>query len=658
MRLSARERRTLEAICDTFAPGHDGLPSASELGVPAAILEAVASSPRQSDRRQLRLLLALWEPFAGAVAARASRPFSSLSAGERERVLLRLSDGRLRRGRAAFQALRKGTLLHYYLLPGRDGGPNPAWRRLGYPGPLGPPEAASFRTLHPLAITGDTHLDCDVCVVGSGAGGGTAASVLAAAGLDVVVLEAGEYFDDGDFDGAELPSLRRLYLEAGASASDDQSVSLLAGSCLGGGTIVNYTTSFRTPDDVRDEWAALGVPAFASEEYTRSLDAVCERLGVNTDHSRPSKRDDVLRRGLEALGWHVGFMPRNVQGCDQGRVCGYCGYGCQLGAKQSTVKTWLADAERHGARIIVGAFAERVAVRAGEAAGVEARTAAGHRITVRARAVVAACGALHTPALLRRSGLGNLWIGRNLHLHPVTAVVGVFDEEIRPWEGTLQAVYSAEHRSLDGGYGVTYETTAAHPSLFVAFAPWRGARQHAGLVAELPRLGFAGILLRDRDGGQVRVTRDGQPLVRYALSGYDAGHLRAGVAAGAQIMEAAGARTIFSGHSRWVAYRPGRDGDRARFLRDADAAGWGAGQIVLYSFHLMSSARMGPSPATSACNPDGETWEAGNLYVCDGSVFPTASGVNPMVTIEAIAHLAASRLAERLGGRPASAEPG
>ena len=157
---------------------------------------------------------------------------------------------------------------------------------------------------------------------------------------------------------------RRLYRGGGASATDDQGVGLIAGACLGGGTVVNYTTSFRTPDDVRAEWEGLGFPA--GDDFGASLDAVCERLGVNTDHNRPSRRDEVLRRGLEALGWHVDAMPRNVLGCDQGVVCGYCGYGCPLGAKQSTLRTWLEDAAGAGARIVVGAKARRVLVERGD----------------------------------------------------------------------------------------------------------------------------------------------------------------------------------------------------------------------------------------------------------------------------------------------------
>jgi choline dehydrogenase-like flavoprotein len=399
---------------------------------------------------------------------------------------------------------------------------------------------------------------------------------------------------------------------------------------------------------VCEEWAGHGVPAFASGEYGRSLDAVCERLGVNQEHNTLSAREQVMHRGLAALGWHSDQMPRNVRGCDQGKVCGYCGFGCQLGAKQSTVRTWLRDAVAAGARIVVRARVERVTVEQGRATGVEARTLDGHALSVRARAVIAACGALQTPALLRRSGLSNPNIGKHLRLHPATAVWGVFDEEIRPWEGTMQAIYSDQHRYLHGGYGVKYETAANHPSLLISFAPWRSGEQHAAMMQALAHTGLVGVLLRDRDGGEVRVGRDGQPDVRYQLSDYDIGHVRTGIDGAAQILEAAGAQRVFSSHARSVGYEPGRHGSRDQFNADADAAGYGAGRCTFASFHIMGSARMGGAPATSACNPLGETWEVRDLLVCDGSCFPTASGVNPMISIEAIAHMSASALAQRL----------
>jgi choline dehydrogenase-like flavoprotein len=593
-------------------------------------------------------LLGLWDTrLICAIAGGGLRRFTSLSQEERERVLLSWAHSRVTQRRGAFQALRKGALLAYYGNGGADGARNPVWDAIGYPGPLGAPQDPPPPGITPLEVGGDTELDCDVVIVGSGAGGGTAAAVLAEAGLDVVIVEAGRYWTEKDFDGAELSGFDRLYLNGGGMASVDGGIGLLAGSCLGGGTVVNYTFSFRTPDNVREEWARIGLPAVASPEFDEGLDAVWERIGVNAEHSIPSPRDELIRGGFDRLGWDWQVMQRNVRGC-RAEVCRLCHYGCQLGAKQSIFKTWLQDAHDAGTRILVETRAERVLIEGDAARGVEARTVDGHKVTVRARAVVAAAGALHTPVLLSRSGVRSKALGKNLRLHPVMVVWGVFDEEVRPWEGMLAATFSYRDMDMDGGYGVMYEHVAIPPSILLSFSPWRGARHHADLMQALPYTGGLAILLRDHGMGEVRAGRDGLPVVRYRLAPQDVEHMRRGLRGAATAVEAMGARRIYSSHSEWVAYEPGRDGDVDRFCREADACGWGAGQAQMTSFHIMGSARMGGSPNDSVCDPTGQVWSTPDLYVCDGSAFPTASGVNPMVTIEAIAHMNARGIAARL----------
>jgi choline dehydrogenase-like flavoprotein len=648
MKLSARQRRALETICDTFAPAGDGWPSASELGVSDAIARGLEFNPRPTVRAQFLKLLDLWDsPFHSLLTVGSFAPFSSLTPEARKWILLSWADSGIKQRRAAFQALRKAIGLLYVMLPAAEGGRSEVWDKLHYLGPLGAQRPSARRPLRAVVPATDLDLSCDVCVIGSGAGGATAAGVLSTAGCDVIVLEAGSYFDDADFDGDALRGFERLYAEAGNAATWDQSVNLLAGECLGGGTVVNYCTSFRTPDDVRAEWAAAGVRWFTQDEYTRSLDAVCARLSVNLEHNRVSAREQILQRGLQSLGWHCAAMPRNVVGCDQGKICGYCGFGCAIGAKQSAVKTWLVDAQDAGARFFVETRAERIRIDAGSAVGVEARTCGGQRVTVRCQAVVAACGAIHTPALLLRSGLRNEHIGRHLHLHPVSNVSGVFREEIRPWEGTMQAVYSDQFRFLSGNYGVKYETTALQPAIEAAVLPWRDPEHYRLLLEKVPQTVGIGTLLRDREGGRVTVDGEGHPVTHYALSAFDRKHLRHGFMGAARILEAAGAELIYSPHAKWCAYQPGRRGSLKSFVQDMDSADWDAGRLALFSFHIMGSVRMGGSPRTSATTPEGQSWEIGNLYVMDGSCFPSASGVNPMISIGAIAYRNATALAAK-----------
>jgi long-chain-alcohol oxidase len=573
--------------------------------------------------------------------------FAELPEEDKCRMLLSWADSRIALRRAAFQALRKAVGFLYVMLPGAAGQANTVWERIGYPGPIGAQRPDAPRGLRVTTPDKETTLHCDVCLIGSGAGGGVAAAVLAAGGREVIVLEAGGYFDDADFDGSELKGFQRLYAECGFASTRDHSVGLLAGECLGGGTVVNYTTSFRTPDDIRDEWADAGAEWIRGAEYTRSLDAVWDRLSVNGNHNRVSRREQMMERGLQRLGWHVDAMPRNVVGCEQGRICGYCGYGCAIGAKQSAVKTWLADALEHGTKFVVETRAERVRIARGVAVGVEARTKQGHRVVVKCKQVVVACGAIHTAALLLRSELENRHIGRHLHLHPVSNVCGIFDEEIRPWEGTMQAIYSDQHRFLTANYGVKYETTALQPVIAMAVMPWREPQDFRARIEQLRRTAAIGVLVRDRGEGRVTTDREGHPVTSYSLSDYDRRHMQYGFRGAAEILEAAGARRIYSPHARLCSYEPGRNGSVEQFVRDMDAAGWGNAQVALFSFHIMGTARMGDSADTSATNPQGETWEVKNLFVMDGSSFPSASGVNPMISIEAIAHRNATVLAAK-----------
>ena len=612
-----RRRAALDAICDTFAPG------SVELWVPNRVLELARLNPSVTEA-QLNALLTYF----------ALRSFARKPREGREAELRAWCDSGLAARRAAFNALRKGVLLAYYAYPETQA-------RIGYPGPLGPPLSARPPRIRTSAAT---DLDCDVCVVGSGAGGGVGAAVLAQAGLDVVVLEAGPAVTESDFVGDELEAYRTLFWGAAAATTDDGGIGLLTGECLGGTTTVNWTTAFPTPDSLREEW---GGP-FGGDDFAHSLEAVGERSGVNTDHNVPSSRDAIMKRGLDALGWHVAPMPRNVRGCDQNGVCGYCGFGCQLGAKQSTLVTWLEDAYAAGARIVTETRAERVGTVRGRASAVEATTRDGRRIVVQARAIVVSCGALQTPALLLRSGLGNPNVGRHLHLHPVTGVSALFDEDVKPWTGTVQALYSDEHARLDDGYGLKYETGPIHPGVLVGFAPWRSAAEHAALLADLPRVSGIGLLLRDRGSGRVRLTRRGRLRVSYRLAVDDTQRLRVGIDGASRILEAAGARRIQSSHARQLEYEPG-PARRERFLAEVDREGFAPGRCAFFSFHHMGSARVGAAPAESACNWDSETWDVRGLYVMDGSSFPTASGVNPMLTIEAIAHINASRLAAKLG---------
>src|SRR3989440_10238175 len=266
-------------------------------------------------------------------------------------------------------------------------------------------------------------------------------------------------------------------------------------------------------------------------------------------------------------------------------------------------------------------------------------------LIVRSRAVVAAAGAIGTPALLLRSGVRAPAVGKWLRLHPSTAVSGIFDEPLRPWEGTLQAIYSDEFVDLDGShFGPKIESAPLHPALLALVTPWRKPDHYQRLMRQLPNLSLTGILLRDSGSGRV-IDRDGTPSVDYRLSSHDLAHMRKGIEVGARILEAAGAKEIFTSQSAYVTYRPGQRGGIDGFMNEVDRNGYKPGQMGYVSFHQMGSCRMGNEPTTSVIGPDHRAHAVKGLFVADGSAFPSASGVNPMITIMAMAHRASRFIA-------------
>jgi long-chain-alcohol oxidase len=633
-------RGTVEAarVLAALARGVLGAGYTSE--VPLRMLQTLSRLPGEAERKQVLAVFRALDTKSGAFALTGRRvPVSWLSPAGAEALVLKWKSARLPLQRRLAQVVISLALSSLY------GYSTDEWDRIGYQGPIGKPSRRAA-PLAPEEIVADEVIDCDAVIVGSGPAGGCVADHLAQAGLDVVVLEKGRYFAPRDLNHLEPDSVRDMYLYGMTLATADQGCRIIAGSTVGGGGTVNYTTSFRTPPDVLAEWARLsGIDAFVSGEIDASLDAMSARLNVNTDSSAAGRRDVVMEEGLKKLGWHVDMLPRSVKGCTQDEQCGYCGFGCRVGAKTSP--TLLETAAASGARLITGVDVRKVMVSDGRAIGVEA-VAGGNRVTVKARAVVVTAGAIESPALLLRSGLGGR-VGHGLHLHPGTAAWGLFDDEVRIWEGTTQARYSNELRDRDGGYGPIFETVPAHPGAgSTAAFPWLSAADHRARMERYRFVSFCAVLPRDKSAGRIRIARDGSPRVVYKLGPDDERRVADGVVAAGRVLEAAGASEVYSSHPAYISYAPGRRGSHERWAEDTRRAGYSKGAVTLFSYHQMSSCRMGTNPATSAVGADNESHEVRNLYVTDSSTFPTASGVNPMLSVYGIAHRAAQKIAARL----------
>jgi len=648
--LPSNERHTLELICDTLAPklaASDSLLalSAAELQVADALdekLEEIIDPDKLDELRQFFRVLE-FAPVNGA-AIGVWKSFSDMSLEERTRVLRAWSNSPLAKAREAFQGVKRLTLYTTYaLMP--DEQPNPAWEAIDFSGAPGV-QSDEPKPIQPLTVDQDQTLTTDVLIIGSGAGGGVVAGELSAAGYEVMIVEKGDYVAERDFTGHEIESHQSLYEKSAALASEDASISIFAGSTLGGGTTVNWMGSFRTPDHVLHQWEHdFGFTGAAGEEFQHSLDAVSHRINVNTDESIPNGQNTRLERGCQALGEPVHVIARNVKGCED---CGFCNMGCAFGAKQSTMKTYLQDAYQRGAKIVVKAHIDRVTHQHGVATGavgtVTDENGKQHQLTIKAKRVVVAAGAIHTPALLHRSGLQNPQIGQNLFLHPVSVVLGEYDENITPWQGAPMTRYYKEELNYHEGYGYWIETPAIQPGLMALAMPWQSGKQHRDMMRVARKFATFIILTRDRYGGTVTTLKDGRPRIKYQLHKYDAKHLLRGIMKGIHIQEAAGAQRIFSPHNNTICYERGGEQTIDGYAYQVQQRGLKPNAFSLFSAHQMSSCRIAGTPEQGALNPNGESYEVKNLFVADGSILPTCAGINPMLSIMAASHLVAQRM--------------
>jgi choline dehydrogenase-like flavoprotein len=650
--LDDSRRATLRAICDTVVPAlererdPDGFwaRKASDLGTDAAVEQLLAEIP---DPELQAGLVAVIDALGGQGIARHPSQLS------REQILRNASYSSPQAA-AGVAVLVGAALFLYYGAPGPQGGSNPNWRTWGYPGPLSaPPQVPK-----PLELWrpqgSEQMLSCDVCVVGSGPGGGVVAATLAERGLDVVVLEAAGYFNESDFAQLELAAYREMYWHGGPTPTADGNVSLLAGTTLGGGTTINWTNCLRTRPWVREQWAReFGLDGVDGPEFDAHLDAVLARIGANADCSDLNGVQQRLREGAEALGWSFETIVRNA---DPERYepesAGYIGFGDQSGSKQSGDRTWLADAQANGARLVANCRAQRVLTEGGSASGVEAvwsdGDGAGARLTVSAPRVVVACGALESPALLLRSRIGGAGAGRNLRLHPTSAVAGIYGVDQAAWWGAPQAGLCDEFADTGEGYGFLIETAQYAPGLIGSATPWISGEQHKRQLEQFRFTGSMIGLTRDRGGGVVAIDSNGEATPSYSVADeLDAHNLRLGLEAIVRLHEAAGAHTITVLSGAGAGWR--RGDDLERYIAYAKQIPLRAGGVKLFSAHQMGTCRMGEDPQASVADPRGQLHDAKGVWIGDGSAFPTSSGTNPMVSIMALARRTAFAIAADAG---------
>lgn len=638
--------QTLEAVLNTLVPaistdepgpaGDFLRADATQLGLDTIVSGAISRLPGHARGVIADLLEALSQAdFAG-------RPLD-----ERTAMLVRAGDGG-GNGRFAVRVLKALAFGSCLGAVGPDGR-NAVWDAVGYPGPVTSPPPASVapKSLPTIEVRGDTvGLTADVCIVGSGAGGSVIAARLATAGHRVVVLEAGPYRTESDF--LQLESAAgELYLGGGMLWSETGEMGLLAGSALGGGTVINSMVCLRTPTDIRREWADMGLEGIDGPEFDRITDVVWARLGVNTEATHYNENTKRMVAGLTACGYAHERIPRNAALEDNPELCGYCNWGCQQGCKRSTVKTYLKDAAAAGAQFVVGCRVDRITSDAGRATGVEGvvENNGGYTsLRVDAPLVIAAAGGIGTPALLLRSGIGGPAVGKNLRLHPAWIVTGIYPDPVNAWAGQIQSAVSFDLTHCESGAGFLVESLTLNPGFWASQTAFRDGRAHKLAMLKLPHMASWHAVAHDHGSGEVILDDDGEPLVRWRLDDdIDRRIAVRGHVELAKLHRAAGAEEVFTFHFNERRWRLGEDfDDYLEALRNTPAQDYSA-----FSAHQMSSCCMGTDPRTSVADCRGELHDVAGVWIGDASALPSAPGVNPMITIMALAERTASYIARQ-----------
>ncbi len=514
-----------------------------------------------------------------------------------------------------------------------------------------------WKVIDASTLAVDLTLEADVAIVGTGAGGGTAAEILADAGLNVVMIEEGPLLTSSDFHMREAQAYPQLYQESAARKTRDKAINILQGRCVGGSTTVNWTSSFRTPPRTLDYWvSAYGLTGFSAFDLVPWFDRMETRLNIAPWAVAPNENNDVLRRGAQALGIPANAIRRNVKGCWN---IGYCGTGCPTNAKQSMLVTTIPGALQRGATLLTRTRAWTLEHRDGKVSaltciGLDARGTdpTARRVTVRAKTFIGAAGAIGTPALLLRSKAPDPHgiMGKRTFLHPSLVSAALMPERVDGFAGAPQTIYSdhfLDTLPLDGPLGYKLEAPPLHPLLVATTLPSFGP-EHAQWMRELPNMQVVIALLRDgfnpaSVGGSIGLQGDGTPVLDYPLNDFFWDGARRALLSMAEIQFAAGAKTVMPMHSSGVSYptwRAAQAGIAALPLAPLAA--------TVVSAHVMGGCPLGPDAKRASVDQTGRHHQLENLYVFDGSLFPTSIGANPQLSIYGITAKLASALAARL----------
>lgn len=516
---------------------------------------------------------------------------------------------------------------------------------VGYPraeAPRPEPPTREQASITPVdALPGELDVEADVVVIGTGAGGATIAALLAERGYAVAIVEEGAFVPRHELAGEPMDRVRRLWRASGATWTVGRPPILVPrGRMVGGTTAINSGTCLRVPASVLDVWRRdLGFPDdFSVDAMARRYTLVEAELGVTpADRRYVGPVAGVVGRGADALGLKHGPLPRNAPDCD-GQ--GTCIVGCPTDAKRSTNVSWIPRALRAGAALFTGVTATALLREGSRAVGIEARgvdpCGGAHRLVVRARAVVLACGTIEGARWLMDQGVRLPALGRNLSVHPALGV------------SALLPTVAPSFRAIPQGYGVDVGDAAIAMEGF--WLPPPLAATGVDLVGEAlsswmdaqDRVAQFGLMVKDEGNGRVLRGPDGRAIVRYDLSPVSQAKLQLGAATLVELLLRGGADRVLAGLG------PIGIVDSVDAARAIASARLSASDFHLLGAHPLGTMRMGRGPDEAVVDFDHRLYGTDNVYVVDGGTIPTSLGVNPQMTIMAFASRAADVLADKL----------
>ena len=517
--------------------------------------------------------------------------------------------------------------------------------------------AAGWKTHDGSQLANDMALETDVVIIGTGAGGGTAAEILSKQGLKVIMVEEGPLKSSNDFNMQDHQAFTQLYQDGLTRASEDGAFTIAQGRCVGGSTTINWTSSFRTPEQTLHFWEKeFGVKGVNPEEMAPWFEQMEQRLNIAHWSMPPNANNHILEKGSKALGIDWKLIPRNVKGCWN---LGYCGHGCPTNAKQSMLVTTIPTALDNNGELLFRTRAQKLIIENEKVTGVQCIALSennvnptGRKITIKAKHTVIACGAINGPGLLLRSEAPDPHnrIGKRTFLHPVPFSVAEFAEPINGFYGAPQSIYSDEYQwknGVSGPIGFKLEVAPMQPGFMAAVIMGHGDL-HRWQMEQLPYLNSMLALLRDgfhedSQGGAIKLRDDGSPVVDYPLNDYVMDGVQRALKVMAEIQFAAGAKRVRPVHTR------GQFSDNLKdTLEQIDGLALKTNSVRVGCAHVMGGCGMGEDPKTSVTNSNGEFRYLDNLSVMDGSLFPTSIGANPQLSIYGLVAKLATNLGRKL----------